>query len=298
MAYKNLKIGGLNLFITANRGEFGFGFSFQGDTWKKIANKIRPNDSNDEQLKGALDNEEANPNAEPHEEIIWYHTIDLGNGVKTKGVFDHTPIIEKYKLPESFAGKKVLDVATFDGFWAFEFEKRGAEKVIALDLDNSSQLDWLPRLREQASEQDLSFKFGRGFAIAKEKLNSKVERVVSNVYDLNPETFGTFDVVHIGDVLLHLKNPVQALQNVASVCTDYAIISDVYVPELERHGSGMYLEYMGATYDYTWWQFSLKALEQMVLDAGFKRTEIITKFKYGGTDLPTHMDHVVIKAYK
>ena len=293
MAYKNLRLGGLNFFITINRTEFGLGFSFQGETWKKIADKIRPVDSVKE-TESVTDN--SGDKAES--DIIWYHSIDLGNGIKTKGMFDHAPILEKYKLPESLEGKRVLDVATFDGFWAFEFEKRGAKEVVALDLDNSSQLDWLPRLKEAATEEDLSFKFGRGFAIAKEKLGSKVNRVVSNVYDLNVEDFGTFDVVHIGDVLLHLKSPVKALQNVASVCTDYAIISDVYVPELERHGAGMYMEYMGATYDYTWWQFSLKALEQMVLDAGFKRTEIITKFKYGGTDLPEHMNHVVIKAYK
>lgn len=107
-----------------------------------------------------------------------------------------------------------------------------------------------------------------------------------------------FDVVHMGDVLLHLNSPVRALQSLARVCSNYAIISDVYVPELERLGSGCYLEYMGGIVDNTWWQISLKALERMVLDAGFSRIELVNTFRYGGRNMPEVMNHAVIKAYK
>ena len=36
-------------------------------------------------------------------------------------------------LPEDFAGMSVLDVGFFDGFYAFVAERRGAEKVVAID---------------------------------------------------------------------------------------------------------------------------------------------------------------------
>ena len=36
---------------------------------------------------------------------------------------------------------RALDVGTWDGFWAFEMERRGAE-VTALDLDDERDLDW------------------------------------------------------------------------------------------------------------------------------------------------------------
>jgi tRNA (mo5U34)-methyltransferase len=40
-----------------------------------------------------------------------------------------------------------------------------------------------------------------------------------NVYDLNPATLGTFDLVMFFGVLYHLRHPILALQKVASVCT-------------------------------------------------------------------------------
>ena len=48
----------------------------------------------------------------------WYHTLDLGEGVLTQGMFDLRPYVDRYGLPE-VSGKRVLDVGTFDGFWAF-----------------------------------------------------------------------------------------------------------------------------------------------------------------------------------
>src|SRR5918911_1254406 len=76
----------------------------------------------------------------------WYHTLDLGSGVVTEGMFDLRPYVDRYGLPESLSGMRVLDVGTFDGFWAFEMERRGAD-VTSLDVDRIQELDWPPRLR-------------------------------------------------------------------------------------------------------------------------------------------------------
>src|ERR1700730_10047735 len=59
-------------------------------------------------------------------DVDWYHTLDLGNGVVTPGFVDHREQVAQHQFPASLAGKRCLDVATFDGFWAFEMEKRGA----------------------------------------------------------------------------------------------------------------------------------------------------------------------------
>src|SRR3954469_2657180 len=95
----------------------------------------------------------------------WYHTLDLP-GVTTTGVFDMRPYVPQYGLPESLAGKRVLEVGTWDGFWAFELERRGAAEVIAIDLDDERDLDWPPRRRRP--NPDLVR--GSGFRIAKELL--------------------------------------------------------------------------------------------------------------------------------
>ena len=47
--------------------------------------------------------------------FAWYHTIELPGGVVTPGVYDHRPLLPHYGIPDDLTGKRVLDVATFDG---------------------------------------------------------------------------------------------------------------------------------------------------------------------------------------
>src|SRR5260370_26442585 len=79
----------------------------------------------------------------------WYHTIDLGEGVVTQGMFDHRPVLDRYMIPASLAGLRCLDVGTMDGFWAFEMERRGAGEVIATDVGAVDELDWPRQWRER-----------------------------------------------------------------------------------------------------------------------------------------------------
>src|SRR5688572_27964962 len=79
----------------------------------------------------------------------WYHTIELGNGLVSRGFNDHRSIVDRTGLPASLARRTALDVGSFDGFWAFEMERRGAAEVTALDVARIGDFDWLPRVREQ-----------------------------------------------------------------------------------------------------------------------------------------------------
>src|SRR5688500_549283 len=76
----------------------------------------------------------------------WYHTLELAPGVVTDGLFDMRPYVDRFELPERMDGMRALDVGTFDGFWAFEMEARGAH-VVALDLDSEADIDYPPRRR-------------------------------------------------------------------------------------------------------------------------------------------------------
>jgi tRNA (mo5U34)-methyltransferase len=211
--------------------------------------------------------------------IEWYHTIDLGGGIVTPGSFDHRPYLDRFQLPDRFDGKRVLDVATFDGFWAFEFEKRGAAEVVAIDLDRYGDVDLAPRVRARLSKQELQRPLGTGFALAHQVLGSKVRREALSVYDLSPERLGTFDFVFCSDLLLHLKNPIKALENIRSVTTGRAVFVDSFNPLLPQKT----IKYIGGAETSVWWFFSLGALEQMIRDAGFDHVLITRKFqmKYG-----------------
>ena len=65
---------------------------------------------------------------------LWFHTFSLDHSDEfyTPGVArDHRYRIPA--LPEDFSGMSVLDVGTFDGFYAFLAEARGARRVVAVD---------------------------------------------------------------------------------------------------------------------------------------------------------------------
>jgi SAM-dependent methyltransferase len=147
----------------------------------------------------------------------WYHTLELPRGVVTPGQIDLRRVAARV-LPDDLAGKRALDVGTFDGFWAFELERRGAE-VIAIDLEHLARTQAPPNNREFVLREGEQFgvELGRGFRIASELLGSAVQRVACDVVELTPEAIGgPVDVAFMGALLLHLRDPVRALERIAA----------------------------------------------------------------------------------
>lgn len=203
-------------------------------------------------------------------QLSWYHTIELPFGIVTPGFYDHRPLVSRYGLPDDLSGQRALDVATADGFWAFELERRGAD-VVAEDIARVSQLDLPPPLRDIVREDGLDAQRGAGFALAHGALNSKVQPVTTNVYDLNPADLGTFDLVHAGDLLLHLEDPVRALCAIRSVTRGTAMITDCFDPTVVGNGA---IRYLGGWNAMQWWAPSVDTLAQMILDAGFATVKV------------------------
>jgi tRNA (mo5U34)-methyltransferase len=129
----------------------------------------------------------------------WYHVIEVAPGILTPGPCDSRPHLDEMGFPADFSGKTVLDVGCRDGFYSFEAEKRGADRVVALDITPPDRF---------------------GFALARELLGSRVEYVKGSVYDLAPQIHGTFDVVLFLGVLYHLRHPLLALEKIHAVCRE------------------------------------------------------------------------------
>ena len=165
----------------------------------------------------------------------WYHTIELGDGLVSKGTFDHRSVVDRYGIPESLEGKTVLDIATGDGFWAFEMERRGADRVVAIDVPRMGECDWLPRMRSRIGDAVNWDPWPTHFRLAHSMRRSEVEYRFCNVYDLSPYSVGVFDIVFCGSLLVHLQNPLQALLAVRSVTSEMAIIETLTDPMFEDH---------------------------------------------------------------
>ncbi len=205
----------------------------------------------------------------------WYHSLDLGGGVVTPGMFDHRPVLDRYPLPADLSGMRCLDVATMDGFWAFEMERRGAASVTALDLEDPEELDWPASLRSQDKALDESK--GERFALAHRALGSRVERVLMSAYDLGSDRLGQFDFVFCGDLLLHLKDPITPLENIRSVCTGSAVI--VNVIKRFRFQRGRALAELDGIDNFEWWVTNLEGLVRLVRAAGFARVDASEPFE-------------------
>jgi tRNA (mo5U34)-methyltransferase len=224
----------------------------------------------------------------------WYHSIDLGDGLVTEGWFDLRPYVEKYGLPDRLDGQRALEVGTWDGFWAFELERRGAE-VIALDLDDEQTLDWPPRRRPRESASEPR---GAGFALAKEILGSRVERVVRSIYDADPAELGTFDLVFCGSVLIHLRDQYLALERMANLCRGRLILAEEYdrVAQLCPVPMSRYLaDREGAT---VFWLPSARTLRRMVWSAGFEHVKEHSRFDMRDRNRTFAVRHVVMHADK
>lgn len=150
----------------------------------------------------------------------WYHTIEVAPGVVTPGQFDLRPVVDRLPWPD-VRGKRCLDVGTYDGFLAFELERRGAAEVVATDLPGYEQWDWEVDQRERGPEYMRWLAgptVGGGVRVAHELLRSSVRLEQVSVYELDPSSLGSFDVVVCGSLLLHLRDPLRALQAIRTVC--------------------------------------------------------------------------------
>jgi tRNA (mo5U34)-methyltransferase len=198
-------------------------------------------------------------------EVAWWHTIDLGHGVVTPGV-DATPRrIRSIQMPARLDGRSVLDVGAWDGAYAFEAERRGADRVMAVDTAM-----W--QMGPPTTGKD-------GFELAREALDSKVEDREVEVLDISPDTVGgTFDVVLFVGVLYHMPHPLMALHSVSSVTREHLIVETASdLPGVRRPAGAMYPSSELGGDSSNWWGFNTAAVVQMVRAVGFSEVEVVSR---------------------
>jgi tRNA (mo5U34)-methyltransferase len=192
--------------------------------------------------------------------IRWFHTLDLGDGVVTDGFDDSPARLRRMRFPESFAGKTVLDVGAWDGFYSFEAERRGAERVLATDSFAWNGGNWGSRA---------------GFDLVRRALGSQVEALEIDPLDLSPEKLGgTFDVVLFLGVLYHMRHPFLALERIASVTGELLILETETDCMLSRRPKMAFYPRTELAGDVTnWFGPNAAAVEGMLEAVGFSRVE-------------------------
>ena len=220
-------------------------------------------------------------------QYYWYHTIDLGGGLVTPGDYDYRSVISQFGFPSDMSKMKVLDVGSATGYFAFEFEKRGAE-VVSVELPSIADWD-MPRGEERAAVlkdlmeyhrvstiEDLQhFHLDAPFELCRKQLGSKVTRVHSTVYQLNDGRFGPqeFDMVFCGDILCHTFSPFKALVELAPLCK--SLVVSQALPTVVRDSPVMH--YCGGDKPMddcrSWFAPNRRCMEHMLKRLGFRRVE-------------------------
>jgi tRNA (mo5U34)-methyltransferase len=124
----------------------------------------------------------------------WFHNLNL-NGVQTapNHFLGDYPRFKwrgfQSVVPQSLAGKTVLDIGCNGGFYSIEMKRRGAERVVAIDFDET----YLAQAR-----------------FAAEVCGVDIEFAQLSVYDVGALR-EKFDLVIFMGVLYHLRHPLLAL---------------------------------------------------------------------------------------
>ena len=131
----------------------------------------------------------------------WYHNVVFGPGVITNPSNADYPasrwrVLDRV-VPKDLRGKSVLDVGCNSGFFSFEMKKRGAERVVGVDI----MAHLLAQSRFGSEWFELPLELYECGAYDVKTLNSK------------------FDVIVFIGVLYHLKHPLYALEQMANICT-------------------------------------------------------------------------------
>lgn len=204
----------------------------------------------------------------------WYHTIELAPGVVTDGYVDWRKKAARI-LPDDLSGLRALDVGTFDGFWAFEMEQRGAQ-VVAIDVDELNSADWPPvsRARLEREQREWGMELGRGFRTAHAALGSSVERVICNVYDLTPEAIGgPVDFAFLGALMLHLREPIRGMERIRGALKPggrFKVLECVSLRETLRAPRTPVARFEPMQSNFNWWRPNVAALVDYVRVCGFE----------------------------
>jgi SAM-dependent methyltransferase len=219
----------------------------------------------------------------------WYHSYYFDNGFAIRGDYDIGADVAGYGFPESMEGLRVLDIGTGAGWFAFYFEQQGADVTTVdargyCDFDVYGRAGYSPmekgRTPDRQAEDGSPIYYSpvsRGFWIMKDLLGSRVKFRNARAYDVSPELFGgeKFDLVFLGAILCHLRDPIGALMAARSVCRHRVIASTPIVIGETDPGilPRQYLPYTGVD-KISWWLPNEACFNHWFRAAGFTGVEL------------------------
>jgi tRNA (mo5U34)-methyltransferase len=208
---------------------------------------------------------------------LWFHTFALAPGIYTPGIArDHG-----YRLAvlgaDRFAGRSVLDVGAFDGFYSFLAEARGARRVVA--VDNEQYVEWV------RARFGVALHGGVGFRAIARLVASRVEYRRMDGLDVR-ELGERFDVVLCFGILHRVTDPIALLRTLADVLAPGGeIVLETYGSRLAADAPAIEVHEPGDVYardDFVYWGFSPAGLRRLGRIVGLAELEVVDQLEIDG----------------
>lgn len=142
----------------------------------------------------------------------WYHRMELAPGLVTPG-FHLEPLWDHLRAVRDkidYHDKAVLDIASFDGMFAFEAEKKGAKLVVAADCLYRSFSNLL-FCKEVFQSNVIPY-----YNISPYRLTDRLDVFFDEQY-VEEEEDRRFDIVQHFGLLYHLRDPLLSISQSRSV---------------------------------------------------------------------------------
>ena len=210
------------------------------------------------------------------EECVFDHVMEIPNHGLLGESWDLRAGADDYLGQVPLSGRRVLEIGPASGFLTFHMERRGAE-VVAVELGPDSDWDVVPHARLDIArileDRRAALQMIRNsFWFAHERFGSQARVHYGSAYDL-PDALGHFDLAVLGSVLLHMREPLRALEECARL-SDALVIAEMYFPELgEGPVARLYPTVDSSQWD-TWWSFTPQMLRQFLEVLGFRHVAL------------------------
>jgi hypothetical protein len=174
-------------------------------------------------------------------DCYFYHVTDLpGHGVVGED-WDLRGGEDAYLGGVSFQDKRVLELGTASGYLCRHMESTGAD-VIGFDLAADGSWDLVPIAGLDVAafgveRQKQIERLKNGWWLTHRLFGSKAKVVYGNVYAI-PDAIGPVDIATFGAILLHLRDPFQALHSALRLTRETAIVTEVHPAQPAGSGLG------------------------------------------------------------
>jgi hypothetical protein len=170
-------------------------------------------------------------------ECYFYHVTDLPGYGQVGEEWDLRGGEESYVGGVSFQGKRVLELGTASGYLCRYMERSGAD-VIGFDLPADRFWDLVPfagldLASARIGMRDHIEKLKNGWWFAHRLFGSRAKAIYGNIYDI-PQEIGPVDISTFGSILLHLRDPFQALYSASRLTREAVIVTDVHPDQSPR----------------------------------------------------------------